>query len=163
MNATPPASHPHELHGLVQAIGHAHADDSLHDPLAPAQWVLLSGYLLPCTLAAGQVLFAKGTDDRTLFFVESGGLSVHYEDDKGRVRLALVGAGSVVGEGAFFSHRPRTATVQASAACRLWSLPALRFAELSHRQPAVALALALAAGSVMARRLSSRRRRVAST
>ena len=47
---------------------------------------------------------------------------------------------SVVGEGGFFSHRPRSATVQAAAPSRLWALPALRFTELSNRQPAIALA-----------------------
>jgi hypothetical protein len=33
--------------------------------------------------------------------VESGTLSVHYQDEKERLRLAVVGPGSVVGEGAF--------------------------------------------------------------
>ena len=101
--------------------------------------------------------------DRTLFLVERGTLSVHLEDDKGRLRLAMVGAGSVVGEGAFFSHQPRSATVQANNACQLWALHPLRFVELANRQPALALALSLALGSVMARRMRQRRRRVAST
>ena len=95
--------------------------------------------------------------------VESGSLSVHYQDEKERLRLAIVGAGSVVGEGAFFSNRARSATVQASAPSKLWSLTAIRFTELTNRQPAIALGLAMAAGAVLAKRLGNRRRRVAAT
>ena len=75
----------------------------------------------------------------------------------------MVPRGSVVGEGAFFSHRSRSATVQASAPCKLWSLTAIRFTELSIRQPAIALGLVMAAGAVLAKRLGNRRRRVAAT
>ncbi|KAF1045902.1 Crp/Fnr family transcriptional regulator [Xylophilus sp.] len=163
MNAALPAPLQYDLAGLAQAIAHAHAEDALVNTLGADQWELLRGYLLPVALAQGQLLFTRGVEDRTLFFIESGSLSVHYEDDKGRVRLALVGAGTVLGEAGFFSHRPRVATVQASAASRLWSLPALRFSELSNRQPAVALGLSMAVGAVLAKRMRSRRRRVAST
>ena len=51
----------------------------------------------------------------------------------------------------------------ASTACRLWGLTALRFAELASRHAPIALELTLAMGSVMARRLSVRPRRVAVT
>ena len=72
-------------------------------------------------------------------------------------------ARTVVGEGAFFSHRTRSATVQANGACRLRGLTPLRFAELSNRQPAAALALAMMVGAVLAKRLANRRMRVAAT
>ena len=163
MNHPSPVAAKTDLQGLLDAIAQAGADDSMTNPLSVAQWDVLSSYLLPVVLSAGQILFSQGATDRTLFLVESGNLSVHYQDEKERLRLAIVGAGSVVGEGAFFSHRPRSATVQASVPCKLWSLPALRFTELSNRQPAIALGLAMAAGSVLAKRLGNRRRRVAAT
>ena len=53
--------------------------------------------------------------------------------------------------------------MQASAPCKLWSLTAIRFTELTNRQPAIALGLAMAAGAVLAKRLGNRRRRVAAT
>ncbi|WOI47856.1 cyclic nucleotide-binding domain-containing protein [Acidovorax sp. BLS4] len=152
-----------DLTGLVQAIAQAPAEDSMMNPLTTEQWDLLSGYLLPMSLTTGHTLFTQGASDRTLYFVESGSLSVHYEDEKDRLRLAIVGPGSVVGESAFFSHKPRTATVQAGAPSKLWNLTALRFSELSNRQPAVALSLAMAMGSVLSKRLGNRRRRVAAT
>lgn len=163
MNAIPNPSAQADLTGLIQAITQATADDSMNNLLTPQQWDLLSAYLLPVNLAAGQVLFAQGTVDRTLYLLESGSMTVHYEDEKQRLRMAMVAPGSVLGEGAFFSHRPRSATVQAGVHSKLWALPALRFAELSNRQPAVALQLTMAAGAVLAKRLGNRRRRVAST
>lgn len=152
-----------DLQGLISSLAQASAEDRMSDPFAPAQWSALAPYLQACTLAPGQILFTRGASERTLYLIESGSLSVHYEDEKGRLRLAIVASGSVIGEGAFFSQRPRTASVQAAAASKLWGLTALRFTELSNRQPALALGLAMAAGSVLARRLSNRRRRVAAT
>ena len=163
MNAITPIASKIDLTGLLSAIAQADADDSMSNPLTPAQWDTVSAYLQPYAVPAGHVLFSQGATDRTLYLVESGSLSVHYEDDQGRLRLALVGTGGLLGEGAFFSHRPRSATVQAGSVCRLWGLTTLRFTELSNRQPAIALALALAMGGVLAKRMSNRRRRVATT
>ena len=163
MNAPLPSTIKLDLSGLINAIAHATAEDSLSNPLNAADWDMLSAYIQPMTLAAGQTLFTQGASERTLYFVESGSLSVHYEDEKERLRLAIVTAGSVVGEGAFFSHRPRSATVQATAPCKLWSLTAMRFTELSNRQPAIALPLVMAVGAVIAKRMGNRRRRIATT
>ena len=163
MNAITPIASKIDLTGLLSAIAQADADDSMSNPLTPAQWDMVSAYLQPYAVPAGHVLFSQGATDRTLYLVESGSLSVHYQDEKERLRLAIVGPGSVVGEGAFFSMRPRSATVQTSAPTRLWALTALRFSELSNRQPAIALGLIMAAGAVLAKRLGNRRRRVAAT
>ncbi|MHB1410298.1 MAG: Crp/Fnr family transcriptional regulator [Acidovorax defluvii] len=163
MNAITPIASKFDLTGLLSAIAQADADDSMSNPLTPAQWDTVSAYLQPYAVPAGHVLFSQGATDRTLYLVESGSLSVHYQDEKERLRLAIVGPGSVVGEGAFFSMRPRSATVQASAPTKLWTLTALRFTELTNRQPAIALGLAMAAGAVLAKRLGNRRRRVAAT
>ena len=82
-----------DLSGLINAITQATAEDSLSNPLNTADWNLLSAYIQPMTLAAGQTLFMQGASERTLYFVESGSLSVHYEDEKERLRLAIVTAG----------------------------------------------------------------------
>lgn len=169
MHAVPtstPSSSPSvklDLQGLVTAIGQATAEDSMGNALTPEQWDIFSAYLQPHTLAAGQMLFAQGSNERTLYLLESGSLSVHNEDGKGRLRMAIVTAGSLVGESAFFSRRPRSASIQAAAPCKMWALTALRFSELSNRQPAVALGIAMAAGAVLAKRLGNSRRRVAAT
>ena len=160
---TPAPHSASELSILVQAITANQADDAMTNTLTDAQWTAMNGYLQPLTLAPGQILIDQGATDRGVYWVESGSLSVHYQDDKGRLRMALVGAGGLLGEAAFFSHRPRSATVQAGNVCRLWGLTTMRFTELSNRQPAIALALSLAMGGVLAKRMANRRRRVAAT
>jgi CRP/FNR family cyclic AMP-dependent transcriptional regulator len=161
MNATPPTAH-FDIQDLVQAIAAATVDDPLLQ-LTPAQWDRLTPYLQPIALAAGQLLFKQGAADRTLYFVESGSVSVHCEDAQGEVRLARVGAGSAVGEGSFFSRELRSATVLAAAPARLWCLSPVRFDELTEQRPDLALAVAMAAGAVVAKRLVTRRRRDAIT
>ena len=163
MNALMSTSPRVDLRGLIDAIAQASADDAMTNPLSPAQREVVAPYLQPTVFPASHTVFSQGAQDRTLYLVESGTLSVHYQDEKERLRQAIVGPGSVVGEGAFFSMRPRSATVQASAPTKLWTLTALRFTELTNRQPAIALGLAMAAGAVLAKRLGNRRRRVAAT
>ena len=152
-----------DLTGLIQAISSAVASDSLQTPFTQAQWDALAPYLTSVELAAGEVLFPAGTQDRNLFVVESGNLSVHYLDSKEKVHLTIIGPGALLGEGAFCAHRPRRVTVQAASGCRLWCLTSLRFTELSNRNPALALALVMAMGQVLAKRATDSRKRLAST
>ena len=162
-NAPLPTTIRFDIQGLAQAIAHCDASDALRCQFTQPQWDILASYMQPFALNSGQVLMEQGALDRTLYFIESGSLSVHYEDDKGRVRMALVGAGTVLGEGAFFSHQPRSATVHASTACKLWCMTPMRFLELANRHSPVALELTLAMGAVMAKRLYNRPKRVAVT
>ena len=152
-----------DMQGLIKAIKENHAIDAFTPNLTPVQWELLGSYMTPFALIGGQVLIEQKAIDRTLYLIESGGLTVHYEDDKGRLRLAVVGPGSAVGEGAFFTRNPRSATVQAAGPSKIWCLTPIRFTELSNRQPAVALEIAMALGSLVSRRLVNKPKRVAVT
>ncbi len=152
-----------DLQGLIDALVLNKAQDGLNLSLLPAQWEALAHYLHPLTVVQGDILFKQGAMDRTLYFIASGSLSVHFEDAESRIRLAIVGAGSVVGEGSFFTGTPRSATVQAGSTCVLWSLSPMRFTEMTHRKPELALALAMGAGAVVAKRLQHSRYRVAVT
>ena len=152
-----------DIRALVKALESDPRELTLSQALSGPQWEVLGQYMQQVTILAGRILIAQGAEDRTLYFVESGMLTVHFEDATGKIRLAAVGGGSVVGEGAFFSRLARSATVQAAVECRLWSLSPMRFSELSNRQPNVALALAMALGATMAKRLVSNRRRISVT
>ncbi len=163
MNAPLLANVQFDIRGLSHAIANCVASDALRCQFTQAHWEVLASYMQPFALTSGQVLIEQGALDRTLYFIESGTLSVHYEDEKSRVRMALVGAGTVLGEGAFFSHMARSATVQASSPCTLWCLTPMRFLELANRHSPVALELTIAMGSVMAKRLYNRPKRVAVT
>lgn len=163
MNARVPTDPRFDVLALAQAMRTSNALDAVPVNLSDAQWQLLGDYLQPVTLSQGQVLIEQGVKDRTVYFVESGSLTVHYEDDKDRVRIAMVGAGSVLGEGAFFSHLPRSATVNAGGHSRLWCLTPLRFRELATRFPVIALELTVAMAAVLARRMYNKPKRVAVT
>ena len=152
-----------DVQGLVQAIGHNPSNDTFAPTFTPLQWEVLGSYMQPFALVQGQVLIEQNGMDRTLYVVESGSLSVHYEDSKGRVRLAIIGPGSAVGEGAFFTRNPRSATVQAASSSKIWALTPIRFSELRNRHPEIALELAMALGSLVSRRLINKPRRVAVT
>ena len=152
-----------DVQGLVQAIADNRSNDSFSPTLTSSQWQLLGTYMQPFALMQGQVLIEQNAQDRTLYLIEAGSLSVHYEDDKGRVRLAIVGPGSAVGEGAFFTRQPRNATVQAASPSKLWCLTPIRFTELSNRQPNLALEVAMGLGALVSRRLVNKPKRVAVT
>ena len=152
-----------DLRGLIDAMRAGGAHDALPCRLSSAQWACLAPYLQPCPVRTGQVPIRQGDKDRTLFFIESGTLTVHLEDAHGRMQLAVLAPGTVVGEGAFFSGQPRSATVVATRDSHLWALKQTRFQELSARQPAIALELAMACAAVVVRRLASTTLRVAVT
>lgn len=152
-----------DIQGLVQAVARNHSGDSFSPNLTPFQWELLGSYMQPFSMRQGQVLIERNAVDRTVYVVESGGLTVHYEDDKGRLRIALVESGSAVGEGTFFTRQPRAATVQAASPSKVWCLTPIRFTELSNRNPAVALEIAMALGALVSRRLVNKPKRVAVT
>lgn len=163
MNAVHSSAVRFDIQDLAQATRASSALDALPLNLGEAQWRTLSDHLQPVTLARGQVLIEQGVKDRTVYFVEAGSLTVHYEDDRERIRIAMVGAGSLLGEGAFFSHLPRSATVQAGSDCRLWCMTPLRFRELCTRHPDVAVELTVAMSAVLARRMYNKPKRVAVT
>jgi CRP-like cAMP-binding protein len=163
MNAPLPSALHFDVQGLVHAVAQNQSLDAFHANLTAKQWELLGSYLQPFAVRQGQVVIEQNASDRTVYLVESGQLTVHYEDDKGRLRLAMVESGSAVGEGAFFTRHPRNATVQAASAAKLWSLSPIRFTELTNRQPQLALEVAMALGSLVSRRLANRPKRVAVT
>ena len=149
------------VHALAAAIDGCPAQEALGCQFTASQWDILATHLQPLAVEAGHVLIERGAPDRAIYFIETGALSVHYQDSQGRVRMAIVSAGSMVGEGGFFSRMPRAATVQTSGPARLWFLSPLRFVELSNRHSALALELTLGLAAVMAKRLYNRARRVA--
>lgn len=152
-----------DIRGLTEAIANCKASDALRCQFSQPNWDILASYMQPFSLNSGQVLIEQGALDRTLYFIESGTLSVHYEDGKSSIHMALVGPGTVLGEGAFFSHQARSATVQASSPCRLWCLTPIRFLELANRHSPIALELTMGMGAVMAKRLYNQPKRVAVT
>ena len=151
------------IQDLRRAVSQNTSYDAFAPALTPPQWEILASYLQVSDLAVGQVLIDQNAQDRTLFFIESGALSVHLIGEKGQMQLAILNPGSVVGEGSFFSRLPRSANVVATGPARVWRVTATRFSEMSNRQPGLALELVLALGAVIAKRMVNKPKRVAVT
>ncbi len=164
MNAIPSPAVRFDILQLAQSMRMSSALDAVPMNLSDAQWRQLAEYLQPVSLQQGQVLIEQGVKDRTVYFVEIGQPHGAFsKTTRERVRIAMVGAGSLLGEGAFFSHLPRSATVNAGSDCRLWCLTPLRFRELSTRHPDIALELSVSMAAVLARRMYNKPKRVAVT
>lgn len=89
-----------------------------------------------------------------MYFLERGSLQVFVtRSTPGTHRVAILRAGSVVGEAGLFGHPPRMANVEAMSNCVVWALRAQRLDELSLTQPALALELVRGAASVLAVRM----------
>jgi len=154
---------PADLSLLLAAIRANALDDTLARFVPEQAWPIISIYLYGESLERGHILTAKGALDRTVFFVESGLLRVHYGTKDGQYVIGEVRPGSVVGEGAFFSQLERNATVQAKEPCKVWSLTPAAFSKLSKEHPTVALALAMALGATVSMRMLDITKRVAVT
>jgi len=143
----------HDLTRLVEAVSANRSDDTLGRFMPSPAWDVLASYLSPEKVERGHMLISQGALDRTLYFVESGVLRVHYGSNNGDLQIALVSPGSVVGEGSFFSQIPRNATVQAIQPATLWALTPERFDRLSKKDPVTALSLSMALGAVISTRM----------
>jgi CRP-like cAMP-binding protein len=151
------------IQNLSRAIAENINTDAFALTFNVQQWETLAGYLQPIETGVGDVLIEQGTPDRSVFFVESGAISVHRVSSKEQMKLAVLTSGSVVGEGSFFSRQPHSANVVVTGAGRVWRLTAIRFAEMSNRQPNMALEIAMALGGVISKRMAHRSKRVAVT
>jgi predicted acylesterase/phospholipase RssA/CRP-like cAMP-binding protein len=97
----------------------------------------LAGGLEPVHVAAGDVVFRQGDAGDGLFLVASGRLRVTVAAEGTERMLHDLGRGSVVGEIALLTDRPRTATVHAVRDSDLLLLRAPVFRELAERTPAL--------------------------
>ncbi|MBV9278870.1 MAG: cyclic nucleotide-binding domain-containing protein [Chloroflexi bacterium] len=90
---------------------------------APPDVARLLGYMSRMELGAGERLLEQGEVADTLFFVESGQVSV-YRESPGRepVRLETMRGGRVVGELAFYLRTRRTAAVVVEEPATVYSL-----------------------------------------
>jgi CRP/FNR family cyclic AMP-dependent transcriptional regulator len=107
------------------------ARDPLLRALSRASQTLLKDALRPADLSEDDVLFRRDAPVDGCYLVEQGALRVSVEDlSGGETWLAIVGAGDWVGELGLLDRQPRSATVTALTACRLWRLPIKEFDSL---------------------------------
>ena len=104
---------------------------------------------------AGDALLRHGEPDRTLYFVLHGELEVIVRsgDELSMGRVALVGAGSVLGELAFFDGGPRSAGAWAVNESEVAAMTPDQYTAFEQSSPALARELLFALGRILAIRL----------
>lgn len=149
MKASPP--------DLTRLVGAVRKTKGVHvkELLDQSTWNALSHVLQPHTMAARKRLIHQGEESRSLFLIETGSATVYREHERGRLQLAVLGAGSVVGEGTFFAHIVRSASVETLEPAKVWELSAKAFDDLTRGSPAAALQLCRFVGAVLATRMLS--------
>ena len=152
-----------DLSALMRASRKNRGRDSLEGHVSEATWRVLSQYVRHTSVGERRLVIEQGATERNLFFVESGLLRVFRSDRNARLQLAVLGPGSVVGEGTFFAPIVRNASVEAAEPCVLWELAPAHFEELAQRHPRAAFEIAMGLGSVMSVRMLSVAGRLAIT
>lgn len=143
-----------EINELVQAIQTLNAEDAFRARLNLEQWRTIAPYLTRHEIRSGDLLIKQGDADRSMYFLAQGSLQVFVTGGPpGSSRIAILRAGSVVGEPGLFGETARMANVEAMTPCVVWALRGPRLEELAQRSPALALELLRTAGSVMATRM----------
>jgi CRP/FNR family transcriptional regulator, cyclic AMP receptor protein len=101
-------------------------------------------------LDAGQTLFLVGDPGDGCYWVDEGLLKVHVISPSGRDRiLAILGAGTIVGELSMFDGGPRSASVSAIRSSKLSFVSRATFDEALHAHPELYRELTV----ILARRL----------
>ena len=95
----------------------------------------------PVSLKAGEILFRDGDEGELLYVVSRGELAVTKEVDGDEKELAVLPAGSFVGELSMLNGEPRSATVKARTDAVLQVYDRSSFEALLHRNPSVAIRL----------------------
>lgn len=151
------------LEDLEAAIARFRAGGSLATPgealLLPGwrdeNWKQLFRFTSIRRVMVGDALIRRGEPDRTLYFVLHGDLEVivHSGDGLTMGRVSLVGAGSVLGELAFFDGGPRSAGAWAVEDCEVAAMTPDQYSAFEQSSPALARELIFALGRILAIRL----------
>lgn len=152
---------PAHITPLVEAF-QAGADPEVHRPtFSNEQWGKLAAYLSPIALQESSLVYKRGATEKSLYFIESGRVTVHYENSQGKLRMCIVDPGNFLGEASFLGMQNRLATAQVGTSGKAWVLSPLKFNEMVNRSPELALAVTQQAAHVLAHRIANRNRRVA--
>jgi CRP-like cAMP-binding protein len=143
-----------EIDELVQAVQTLNAEDAFRARLSLEQRRAIAPYLTRHEIRAGDLLIKQGDADRTMYLLAQGSLQVFMTGGPpGSNRIAILRAGSVVGEPGLFGDSPRMANVEAMTSCVVFALRGPRLEEMAQRLPVLALELLRTAGGVMAARM----------
>jgi CRP/FNR family transcriptional regulator len=102
----------------------------------------LSSYCLPRHYAPGEIVFQENDEGDICYVIQTGAVRVTRKHRTGRIiTLAELGPGSIFGELAMLSHKPRSATVEALRQTTALALFSDDVKRLLAAKPQTALAL----------------------
>jgi CRP-like cAMP-binding protein len=129
--------------------------DVLLADASDAEWTTLLEHTQQHRFVAGEAIVTEGEQDRSLYLVLEGELEVLTpRGRRGAYRkIAVVTAGSVIGELAFFDGGARSAMVRAATPAVLAEMSPASFDALAADSPALARQLLFDLGRILARRL----------
>jgi small-conductance mechanosensitive channel/CRP-like cAMP-binding protein len=97
-------------------------DIMLFEALEAEQLVELAAHLNLRSLEPGEVLFAQGGTEATLFIVASGILQISQLTDAGQQTVGFIGAGDYIGEVSLLTGASYAAAATARTHCKLYGL-----------------------------------------
>jgi small-conductance mechanosensitive channel/CRP-like cAMP-binding protein len=98
-------------------------DVILFESLEPKRLAELAAASKPRSLEPGEVLFAQGGTEATLFIVVSGILEIsQHTEHSGQQSAGFIGAGDYIGEISLLTGAPYAATATARTHCKLYGL-----------------------------------------
>lgn len=119
-------------------------------------------YLEEVQLPEGEYLFHQGDDPQSLYFVESGQVSTLSELDGGQTqRVQTLGAGTIVGEIAFYTKSPYETSAVADRSSKLYRLGVSELQCMQQSDPKAAAAFSEFALSLFANRLTYANNKIA--
>jgi SulP family sulfate permease len=146
---------------LLEQAGLLEAEESrLEDLLAPVfpdrnDLPRLLRILQRTEVRSGEYVFRQGDASDSMFFVESGMLTVELEIPGGKtVRLKKLGPGSIFGEMGIYTHSERSASVRANEQSVVQRLSKKRLAVLKEKLPQLATSLDRFLVTLLARRVA---------
>jgi CRP/FNR family transcriptional regulator, cyclic AMP receptor protein len=129
------------------------ADQLLADA-SEEDWATLLEHTRYRRFGPGDAVVTAGAWDQSLYLVLEGQLEVLADRGRrGHQRIASIGAGSVIGELAFFDGAPRSALVRAVTPAVLAELSRAEFDALAMANPDLAQRLLFDLGRILAQRL----------
>ena len=137
---------------IVSEEAHEDSADLLFMPEATAMdWATIFSYADVREVPAGLALVQAGEDDRALYLLTEGTLSVRVP--RAETAFKSIDAPSVVGELAFFDGAPRSATLDAVTDVQVVRIDTDAFRRLTEAEPQLAQTMLMDLARILALRL----------
>lgn len=117
------------------------------------EWEVIRAHTDSVRYDAGASVVAQGSLERTLVILLRGQLEVLETRGRREKRIALLDAGSVVGDHGFLDGEPSNATVRAVGEADVLRLPLARFEVLAAKDPQLGLYILFDLGRLVSHRL----------